>query len=220
MTIFVFLGPPGAGKGTQTELLSEKTDYPVYSSSKIIRAKFEKNPEDSQVKKAKRQYKQGDLVDPKVFAEWSQEFFQDLKPQLKEGGVIFDGFLRTLKETKIVLPSLFQEFGQENIKVIYLNIPKKEVKKRLLGRLICSKCSRPIRPDSGLEKGDKCPYKNCEGTIKEREIDDPKTIKERIKAFQKQTLPAIKYMEEKEIVTEIDGRQTIEEVHKDILEQL
>lgn len=220
MEIIVFIGPPGAGKGTQVELLAEKTGYPVYSSSKIIRAKFKKDPEDPQVKKAKRQYQEGELVDPELFAEWTQEFISNLKPQLKEDGVIFDGFLRTLKETKIVLPFLLQNFNREDIKVFYLKIPKKEVKKRLLGRLICSECNRPIRPDSDLQKGDKCPYKGCGGRIKEREIDNPEIIKERIKAFEKQTLPSIEYMKKEGIVIEINGKRSIEKIHKDILKHL
>lgn len=220
MNIFVFLGPPGAGKGTQAELLSKKTNYPVYSSSKIIRVKFEKSPDDPKVKKAKQQYQEGELVNPKLFARWSQEFIEDLKPQLEEDGVIFDGFLRTLKETKIVLPFLLKQFKQEQIKVFYLKISKKEIKKRLLDRLICSNCNKPIRPDLDLEIGDNCPYEDCSGTIQKRKIDDLEIMKERIKAFQDQTLPAINYMKEKRIVVEIDGNQPVKEVHKEIVKHI
>lgn len=220
MEIIILLGPPGAGKGTQAQLLAQKTDYNIISSSKLIRKKFKQDSQRPAVKKAKKQYKSGELVDPEIFAQWTIELLEQLKPQSGTGGVIFDGFLRTLTETKKVLPYLKRNFQKEKIKIFYLNVSKQEIKKRLSERLICNDCKTPLPPSSDLKQGDKCPTEGCEGEIVKRKLDNPEIVQERIRAFQRQTVPSLNYIRKQGLLTEIDGDTAVETIHQQIVAHL
>lgn len=217
--IVILIGPPGCGKGTQAQIIAKKKGYKVIQTSKIIREKFNQQPQDPQVKKAKQEYQTGGLIPPETMAEWTIETLKKLDPE-KQDGVIFDGSLRTVKETKVVLPFLIDRFGKENIKIFFLNISFSEVKRRLGTRLICEKCKDPVKPSLGLKVGDRCPKKNCPGKVIRREIDDPQIIEQRIDAYQQQTEPALKYLSKKGLVIEIDGEQSIAQVTKDITKHL
>lgn len=223
MQIIVLLGPPGSGKGTQAELVKEKTGYPIVSSSQLIRDKFQQHSEKEspQIQKAKKQYKKGDLVDPQLFADWTLEVIEEIEQNPRhQDGVIFDGFLRTLEETKIVLPRLIKRFSSNSIKAFFLKISLTEAKQRLSTRLICSDCNKPLKPSSNLEEGDPCPYQDCRGEIVKRELDKPEIIEKRFNAYKKQTKPSLAYLKEKGVLTVIDGGQDVPAVNKEIIKNL
>lgn len=114
-----FLGPPGAGKDTQAELLAKKLNLILLSSGDIVRKNIKENAE------MKRIYDSGKLIPPKIMAQWTIEAINPQK------SFVFSGALRTLEETKILLSFLKKNHYQ--IKIFNIEIsPKETIKRNLL----------------------------------------------------------------------------------------
>jgi len=164
-----FLGPPGAGKDTQAELLAKKLNLELLSSGDIVRHNLKQNSV------LQKMYDAGKLMPPQVMTQWTKQAI-DLNKSF-----VFSGALRTLLETK-ELTSFLRENGYK-IKVFHIQISPEETLKRNLLR------ARDI-------------------------IDTEEKIKERLKVYEKQTKPVLGFLADK--VIQINGEQSIENVHKDI----
>jgi len=133
-----------------------------------------------------------------------------------ERGVIFEGSPRTLNEAKILEEAL-NWLGRQKFQVIYLNVPEKEVIRRLSLRRICPKCLREysleFKPDLKT-----CPV--CGVKLIRREDDNPKAIRNRLSYFKKDIIPVINYFKKKGVLIEIDGVGSVEEVQQRIRKAL
>ncbi len=165
-----FLGPPGAGKDTQAELLAKKLNLAFLSSGNIVRQKVKKDPEMQKI------YDAGKLTPPEVMIKWTKEVIDLTK------SFVFSGALRTLPEAKELIFFL-QENGYK-IKIFNIEISPTETLKRNLLR------ARDI-------------------------IDTKDKIKERLEVYNEQTKPVLDFLGEQ--VIQINGQQSIENVHKDIV---
>ncbi len=222
--VFVVLGPPGSGKGTQARLLEEKFGGTHIETSKLIEATFEDKEEALEfegekysVKKQKKLWASGELCDPPFVVALLQKEIQRLKNQGK--APIFSGSPRTVFETKKIMPFLDELFEKENINIFFLDIGVEESIFRNSHRRICSLARHPILWHEETKDLTICPLDGSK--LKERKLDKPEIIKERYKVFEKRTLPLLSWLEENGFeVKRINGEKTVAEVHEEILSDL
>ncbi len=206
MSVFiVLLGAPGAGKGTQAKILSQKTGLPQISTGDIFREHLKNQTE---LGKLAQQYmSEGELVPDDVTVAMVRERL--LRPDCKRGAIL-DGFPRTPAQAK-ALDVMLAEMGGKVSVVPFIKVPEDELVERLSGRLICraqghifhKKFNPPKVP--GI-----CDYDGSE--LYQREDDRPEVVRNRIRVYLKQTMPLVSYYREQGVLVEIDGTQPIEKV--------
>lgn len=207
----VLLGRSGSGKGTQLNLLKKKLPLIEIDTGGLLR-RFIKQKNKVAQNIAKIMAK-GNLV-PSWLAVcvWLPAVIK--APDKK--GLIFEGSPRTLYEAK-VLHEVLKLADRRRLRVIYLDVPEKEVKKRLLARRICAHCGREysLELTPGLKR---CPV--CGGRLVRRLDDTPKAINSRMKFFKEYIIPVIKYFKKEKILIKINGVGSIEEIHQRIVKRL
>jgi adenylate kinase len=201
--IIVFLGPPGSGKDTQSEIVQEKHGIPIVSTGFLIRGEI-KNQTDIGKKIEK------DIADGK-FA--SDEIIKTiLSKRLKiddtKNGFILDGYPRNMQQAQYLDDKIRKE---KKITVFYIKIEEDEISRRILNRRICSKCGTSFHLIFKKPKLDGiCDI--CGGKLIKRKDDNEKSIKERIKFFNKRTQPLVEFYEKTNRLFSIDGKKSIEEI--------
>jgi len=216
----VIIGPPGAGKGTQADLLAEKFGLIHLETSKLGEEKIN-NPElvknDPEVAEAKKRYDKGELFPP----PWTVKIMADkIKEVAGQGiGAMFSGSPRTIFEAEKEFPVLESLYGKENIKIIHLNINKEESIRRNSSRRICG-ANRHSIPDFPMFKDIKtCPKDGSE--LIKRSLDKPEIIAVRYDTYLNETKPILSFAEGRGYsIIEVDGEQDIDKVFEDILKEI
>lgn len=217
--VFMVLGPPGSGKGTQVEMLANKFGFHHFISSKIGRD-YIKEHNDPESLEQKQRYERGLLFETKwMFERVKEKVEEALNHSDKYAGIVFDGSPRTLFEAESLFNFLSERIGKENIKVIEIQVSEGELRKRISKRLICSKSASHVYIGSEkLKEGGACP--EGDGILKKRDLDKEEIFNRRMEVYKKETIPAIKFLKEKHEVIEVNGEQSIENVHKEIIKKL
>lgn len=213
--IVIFVGPPGAGKGTQADLLAEDFGFYHFETSKIIEEKFATgDPDDPIIKDAKEAFATGKLVEPKHVAAWVLEKIRSLAGQ--KMSIVFSGSFRTEFEATEEIPVTEQIYGKDNIHVFLINVSEDESVKRNSARRICKANRHPIPNFPEFAGITACPKDGSE--IQTRTLDTPDVIRVRYKTYMDQTKPVLEIFKKAgyEII-EINGEQGIREVHNDIV---
>ena len=209
----VFLGPPGAGKGTQAKKIAEKYGIPQISTGDMFREHLAKGTELG--KKAKEYMDKGALVPDEIVLGMVEE---RLKQPDCEKGFILDGFPRTVPQAE-ALDKLLEKLGKKIDYAILIDVPDEELVKRLTGRRTCKKCGMMyhvmFKPPK--EEG-KCDV--CGGELYQRADDNEETVRNRLKVYHEQTEPIIAYYEKKGVLHRIDGMGSIEEIFNRIVQLL
>lgn len=218
MKAIILLGRPGSGKGTQAELLAKKLGLFNFEMSDLLQEFFKENPNDSQVKKAKKLFNSGKLVSQNLVIRLTIDRIKKLKRQNKD--IVFDGAFRTVYQVKSIYPVLIKEYGEKNIKIFNVKISPQESIWRNTRRRICLKCDNPVPYTSQTKNLKICPRKGCGGKLMTRKDDNPEIIKRRLKIFMEETQPVINYFKKKGLLIEINGEQSIEGVFREILRKL
>ncbi|MCX7739334.1 MAG: adenylate kinase [Hydrogenothermaceae bacterium] len=185
----VFLGPPGAGKGTQSALLMERLSFIQISTGDLLReATKNQTPLGLQVKSYMNE---GRLVPDELIVGLIEEKLEEFS----QSNIIFDGFPRTLNQAK-ALDELLSEKGRVLNRVILFEINDEELIRRLSGRRVCQNCGAVyhVMYNSPREEGvcDK-----CGGTLIQRDDDREEVIRNRLSVYHSQTAPLIDYYREK-----------------------
>ncbi len=214
----LLIGPPGAGKGTQAELLAEKFGLFNFETSKIIEEKFANaDSNDKVIKKEKEKFKKGQLNTPELVRSWVLEKIQTLSSEGR--GIVFSGSPRTLLEAEGEIPVLENLYGKENVKVINLEIHEHGSIERNSTRRICEKNRHPIPNFPEFRDIVQCPKDGSK--IITRSLDTLETIRVRYRVYLKETKPVLEIFKKKGYkIIEINGDQPIEKVFQDILEKL
>lgn len=209
----ILLGPPGAGKGTQAKLISEKFSIPHISTGDIFRKNIsEKTPLGIE---AKTYMDNGKLVPDEVT-------IGIVKDRLIEddckNGFLLDGFPRTVKQAE-ALDSFLNDNGQKIDTALLIDVPKEFILERMTGRRVCSKCgaSYHIKFNPSKVEG-KCDA--CDGTLIQRKDDTEATVKERLDVYDRQTQPLIQYYKEQSILSTVEGTGEITKVFDEICDVL
>jgi len=206
----VLLGPPGAGKGTQAQIIAEKYELVHVSSGDLFRENL-KNETDLG-KLAQTFMNRGELVPDDVTIAMVRDRLS--RPDCRNGALL-DGFPRTPAQAE-ALSRMLQELGGAVNLVPYIFVPEEILVERLGGRWTCranghvfhEKFNPPAVAGICDEDGSE---------LYQRDDDKPETVKNRIKVYQEQTAPLITYYQEKGLLVEVDGTKPIEAVTTDLL---
>jgi adenylate kinase len=225
--VIILFGPPGAGKGTQAELLSDKTGYYHFESSKIIEFHikndspekiYEIEGQSYGMANEKSRWESGLLNSPPLVVFWMVEKIKELAEEDKS--IIFSGSPRTVYEAEREIPLLKELYGLENIKFILLNITPETTIFRNSHRRICELMRHSILFSPETEKLTKCPLDGSD-LVKRKGLDDPETIKKRLEVFKEQTYPVTEVIEKQGLsLNKVNGEQTVADVHKDVLKAI
>lgn len=224
--IFLF-GQPGAGKGTQAEILADKTGYYHFESSKIIEACFKNEKPDKvfeiegetfKIEDEKKRWEAGLLNSPPFVVFLMVEKIKDLA---KEGkSIIFSGSPRTVYEAEREVPLLKELYGLENIRFVMLEITPETTVFRNSHRRICELIRHSILFTKETETLTLCPLDGS-NLVKRKGLDDPDTITKRLEVFKEQTYPVIEVIEKQGLhLHKVNGEQSVADVHKDIVEAI
>jgi len=205
----VLLGAPGAGKGTQAKKLVEKYGIPQISTGDILRkAVVDGTPLG---KEAKSYMDKGELVpDSIVIGLVNERITQD---DYKKG-YILDGFPRNTAQAE-ALDKVLEEMKVPLHAVLNIDVGRDVLLKRLTGRRACRNCQQMYNVYfSPPKKEGVCD--ECGGELSQRDDDKEETVRKRLDVYDAQTLPLIKYYEEKGILKSVNGTGNIEEVFKNV----
>jgi len=209
----VLLGAPGAGKGTQAALLSQKLKLAHVASGDLFRQALAKGTELG--KQAKVYMEQGKLVPNEITIKMVLE--RIAAPDCV-GGIMLDGFPRNVEQAKALDEALKQQKKAID-KTVYIKVSEAELLKRLTGRWICRKCQAPYHEVSSPPKvAGKCD--KCGGELYQRADDNTETIKKRLEVFFAETAPLIDYYSRAGKLLEIQGEGTMEEISERIIAAL
>ena len=202
----IFLGPPGAGKGTQALGVSSRLNVPHISTGNMLRAAVRN--ETPMGLAAKKFMDAGKLVPDSVLIEMVRE---RLTMTDCTNGYLLDGFPRTVEQAEAL-----EAIASPDC-VINISGPDERLLDRLTGRRVCGKCSGTFHI-SKLTDERICPV--CGWTLTHRDDDQPVTIRQRLKVYHEQTAPLIGYYEGKGKLRTVDGDCAPEEVLASILAAL
>jgi adenylate kinase len=209
----ILLGPPGAGKGTQAKMLTERFGIPQISTGDILRTAVKEGT--PMGLKARSFMDAGGLVPDAVVIGIVRERLQ--KDDCAEG-FILDGFPRTVAQADALRETL-RELGKDLNAVVSLAVDTEALVERLTGRRTCLDCGRGYHVKFDPPRvADRCDL--CGGVLVQRDDDQEATIRKRLEVYHGQTAPLVSYYGERGLLTSVDGMQEIATVQEQILSAL
>jgi len=206
----IFLGAPGAGKGTQAAIVAQELNVAHIASGDLFRQALEQGTE--LAIEAKSYMEKGILVPNEITIRMVLERISALDC---ECGVIFDGFPRNLQQAEALDKALAQQ-AKAIDKVVYIKVSEEELLKRLSGRWICRRCQAPYHAINSPPKvRGKCD--KCGGELYQRPDDTAQTVKKRLQVYFAQTAPLIDYYAQSGKLLEVDGEGGVDEVGRRIV---
>jgi adenylate kinase len=211
MRIVIF-GPQGAGKGTQTARISEKHGIPAIATGDIFRWAIKGRT--ALGLKVMEYVESGHLVPDELTEVVVRE---RLGADDARDGFILDGYPRTVHQAD-ALDEILAGQGTELDGALAIDIPEEVSLHRLLGRRVCTECGRNYHVDSPPENDWTCD--RCGGRVVVRNDDNEDTIRERLQAYHEQTTPLRSYYKKRDLLREIDGVGSTDEVFQRIVSAL
>ena len=205
----ILLGAPGAGKGTQAEIISEKYNIPTISTGNIIRAALKNGTEMGL--KAKAYIDAGNLVPDDVV-------IGIIKERLAESdcanGYILDGFPRTIPQAEAL-----DNLGFAIDAALSIEVADEEIVKRMSGRRVCEKCGASYHTEyKKPAKDGECNL--CGGNLVIRKDDEPETVKNRLNVYHSETEPLKDYYKACGKLLWVEGRDKVEDTTSLVLAAL
>ena len=205
----ILLGPPGAGKGTQAEILSKRLGIDTISTGVMLRTAIREGTDLGKL--AEGYINEGKLVPDDVVVGIVKE---RLNKEDCGKGFILDGFPRTTAQAEAL-----DEAGIDIDKVLSLEVSDETIIERLSGRRECKACGTPyhvaFKPSA---KGDRC--QECGGELIQRADDNEETVKNRIKIYHEQTEPIKDYYEKKGKLVIAYGQEELEDTTREVAKAL
>ena len=205
----ILLGAPGAGKGTQAEILSAKLGIPTISTGNILRAAVKEGTPIGL--EAKRYMDAGQLVPDSVIIGIVA---QRLEQPDCAGGFILDGVPRTIGQAEAL-----DAAGVTFDHVLSIEISDGEIEERMEGRRVCQSCGAPYHVKAKPPKREGV-CDSCGGALIQRDDDKPETVRHRLEVYHRETEPLKDYYQGKGILVPVDNRDTIEGTTQVIMEAL
>ena len=202
----IFLGPPGAGKGTQAQRVCDELKIPQISTGDILRRAIK---EETPVGlKAKAYVESGKLVPDEILVEIIKDRLaqDDCKP-----GYILDGFPRTVPQAEAL-----EKIAKIDV-VVEIAVADEALVKRLSGRRVCLNCGATYHVST---LGGKTTCDKCGEELIQRKDDNPETVQNRLNVYHSQTAPLISFYQERGLLKTFDGMQDIDVVYRSIMDAL
>jgi adenylate kinase len=206
--LIVFLGAPGAGKGTQAKTLAQKKNLTHLATGDLLRAEVAAHTELGLAAKAFMD--RGDLVPDDVMIGM-------IKCRLESpdsDGILLDGFPRTVAQAQ----ALDEALAAANTSVdrsIFFEVSEEELVRRLAGRATCPDCQRAYHDTFNKpQNADKCD--DCGSDLIRREDDKPEAVRNRLKVYATQTTPVLDHYRKTGNLVEVDGEHSIDAVQADL----
>ena len=205
----ILLGAPGAGKGTQAEIICQQKNIPTISTGNILREALKNGTEMGL--KAKSYMESGQLVPDDILIGIIKDRIQE--PDCKNG-FILDGFPRTIPQAEAL-----DTMGAGIDAVLDIEVPDEDIVTRMSGRRVCEKCGSSYHV---LYKQPKVEGKcdNCDGTLVQRKDDHPDTVKERLEVYHSQTEPLKEFYSKQGKLLVVHGQEKVEDTTRLVLEAL
>ena len=205
----ILLGAPGAGKGTQAEILSAKLGIPTISTGNILRAAVKEGTPIGL--EAKRYMDAGQLVPDSVIIGIVA---QRLEQPDCAGGFILDGVPRTIGQAEAL-----DAAGVTFDHVLSIEISDEEIEERMEGRRVCQSCGAPYHVKAKPPKQEGV-CDACGGALIQRDDDRPETVRRRLEVYHQETEPLKDYYQSKGILVPVANQDTIEGTTQVIMEAL
>ena len=207
MNVIIF-GPPGAGKGTQSQYIVQKFNLYQISTGDLLRHEIKKKTEIGI--EIEEILSKGDLATDDIVNTLIKKIITNDKYRNQ---LIFDGYPRNISQAKN-LELILNSDNQSINSVLYLKVSKEIIEKRILGRIICEKCNRIFNEFCDTEEinNHDCGKKN----LKKRNDDKHETILNRYDEYMKKTKPVLDFYSSRSYFHEIDGSKKIDEISSKI----
>lgn len=206
----VFLGAPGAGKGTQATVLAEKLGLVHIATGDVLRDAVRRGTELG--KQAKGYMDRGELVPDTLVVD---VVVDRLSQEDAARGAVLDGFPRNVPQARALDEALEKRSTAVDL-AIYLNVPEAALVSRLAGRWECASCRTPYHEITNPpKKSGVCDQ--CGGALTQRADDRPETVRRRLQVYFEQTAPLLDYYRELGILAEVDGDKPISQVTEQVM---
>ncbi len=221
----IIYGPPGAGKGTQANLLADKLGYIHFDTGKYLESIINdpKNKNNSKIQEQKKIFDSGELNDPHwVFNVVKEETLKICTARI---GLVYSGSPRTMDEAwgngqhEGLVKEIENCYGKENVFVVFLKIRPEVSIHRNGRRFVCIICGRPVLYFHDDPTPNHCGF--CGGALRKRSLDAPEVIKERLAVFERRTLPIVAEFKKRGYnVLELDGEERPNIIFQKILDKI
>ena len=198
----IFLGPPGAGKGTQARELAREWGVPQIATGEMLRKAVAAGTPLG--REAQRIMETGALVPDDVMVGLIAE---RLRQPDAAGGFILDGFPRTIAQAE-ALDRLLKDLEQRLDAVVYFQVAEPELIRRLTGRRLCRQCQTAFHVVSAPPKREGV-CDRCGGELYQRDDDSEATVRQRLQVYERQTAPLLDYYRDRDLLAPIQGEGTV-----------
>ncbi len=209
MMKLIMFGPPGAGKGTQADILCRRYGIKKISSGDALRDVIRSGSELGEQVKALMD--EGKFVPNEIVTEIIRDRISS--PDCANG-FILDGFPRNLEQAKELV-----DMGVRVNKALLINVPDEVLVDRVQGRVMCDKCGASFHLKNNPPAVEGVCDK-CGGHLQARHDDRPETVRARLKVYHEQTDPVVDFYRDRGVLSEIDGTASIEAAAEEILKIL
>lgn len=201
----VLLGAPGAGKGTQSKMITQKWGLPQISTGDILRTAVANGTELGI--QAKKFMDAGELVPDAVVIGLVKDRLAEADTAV---GFVLDGFPRTVAQAE-ALDAELASLGKSIEVALAVNVEYEVIVERLTARRTCKDCGTI----TGADAGESCP--KCAGTLHQRDDDNESTVRNRLSVYEHSTAPLVDYYRSKGILSEIDGDRPVDVVFASVV---
>ena len=206
----IMLGAPGAGKGTQAQMICDKYSIPHISTGDLFRSNIKNGTELG--KKANEYMDKGQLVPDELTV---QLLLDRVANDDCKNGYVLDGFPRTIPQAE-VLDKELSGLGDKVDFAINVDVPDENIVRRMSGRRTCPKCGASYHIEHIPPKKEGV-CDRCGAELIQRDDDKPETVQNRLSVYHEQTQPLINFYDEKAILKTVDGTKDLNDVFADIV---
>ena len=212
-TYIILLGPPASGKGTQASRLEDKLSIPHVASGDLFRYNLKNETELGL--KAKTYMDKGELVPDDVTIAM---VLDRLSRKDCENGAVLDGFPRTIPQAEALDEALDEEDESIDL-VLNIQAPEDVLIKRVTGRRLCRQCGASYHLEyNPPEESGVCD--ECGGELYQRDDDTEETARKRLEVYREQTQPLVDYYRDQDLLVDIDGDQSIDDVTESLIDAI